>query len=230
MKREIIIDTETTGLEPSVGHRMIEIGCVELLGHVPTGKVFHHYINPERDVPPDAQRVHGISNEFLIGKPTFLEIASDFLDFVGDAPFVIHNASFDMGFINAELIRAGYQAFGKDRALDTLQMARKKFPGAANNLDALCKRFNIDLSGRDLHGALLDARLLAEVYIELMGGKQPDLAHLAQSPFTKNVAASTAAKNPAHNTIRPARSFPASADELAAHKVAVEKLKESFWA
>lgn len=173
--REIVLDTETTGLSPQDGHRLVEIGCLELVNHVATGNTFHTYIDPERDMPDGAFQVHGLSTEFLRGKPKFADIADDFLRFIGDDPLVIHNANFDMGFINWELKASGRPALPMSRAIDTLDMARKKFPGAQNNLDALCRRFNVDNSGRTKHGALLDSELLAEVYLELMGGRQPGL-------------------------------------------------------
>ena len=173
--REIVLDTETTGLSPQDGHRLVEIGCLELVNHVATGNTFHTYIDPERDMPDGAFQVHGLSTEFLCGKPKFADIADDFLRFIGDDPLVIHNANFDMGFINWELKASGRPALPMSRAIDTLDMARKKFPGAQNNLDALCRRFNVDNSGRTKHGALLDSELLAEVYLELMGGRQPGL-------------------------------------------------------
>ncbi|HAC57684.1 MAG TPA: DNA polymerase III subunit epsilon [Rhodobiaceae bacterium] len=173
--REIVLDTETTGISPQDGHRLVEIGCLELFNHVATGKFFHTYINPERDMPEGAFRVHGLSEAFLSDKPKFAEVADDFLEFIGEDPLVIHNASFDMGFINAELKRIGRPSLPMARAIDTLEIARRKYPGAQNNLDALCRRFNVDNSGRTKHGALLDSELLAEVYLELMGGRQPGL-------------------------------------------------------
>ncbi|MDO5657300.1 MAG: DNA polymerase III subunit epsilon [Paracoccus sp. (in: a-proteobacteria)] len=174
--REIVLDTETTGFRHDDGDRIVEIGAVELLNHLPTGKTYHQYINPERDMPEDAFRVHGLSSEFLSDKPRFAEIAAEFVKFIGpDSKLVIHNASFDIGFLDAELTRAGLPAIGMGRALDTLMIARTRFPGAQNTLDALCRRFGIDNSNRTLHGALLDSELLAEVYLELVGGRQPDL-------------------------------------------------------
>ncbi|MEQ8266163.1 MAG: DNA polymerase III subunit epsilon [Parvibaculum sp.] len=173
--REIVLDTETTGISPNDGHRLVEIGCLELFNHVVTGKYFHAYLDPERDMPEGAFRVHGLSAEFLRGKPKFAEVADDFLAFIGDDPLVIHNAGFDMGFINAEFGRIGRASLPMSRAVDTLDIARRKFPGAQNSLDALCRRFGVDNSGRTKHGALLDSELLAEVYLELMGGRQPGL-------------------------------------------------------
>jgi DNA polymerase III subunit epsilon len=170
--REIILDTETTGLDPAKGHRVIEIGCVELLNAIPTGETFHVYIDPERDIPEEAFRVHGISSEFLAGKPVFAHIADDFLKFTADAKIIAHNAEFDMRFLNAELALLGIEPIVQERVLDTLTLARRKFPGAANSLDALCLRYGIDTSRRTKHGALLDAEILAEVYAELTGGRQ----------------------------------------------------------
>ena len=173
--REIVLDTETTGFDPETGDRIVEIGAVELKGHMPTGATYHQYINPERSVPEEAFQVHGLSDEFLKDKPVFKFIAQDFLDFIGDAKLVIHNAAFDMKFLNAELKWQGMPALPYERAIDTLEIARKKFPGSPASLDALCRRFGIDNSARTLHGALLDSEILAEVYLELIGGRQPDL-------------------------------------------------------
>ncbi len=174
--REIVLDTETTGFDPETGDRIVEIGAVELFNHMPTGKVYHQYINPERSMPESAFAVHGLGDEFLAVKPVFKKIAKDFLEFVGSAKMVIHNASFDMKFLNAELNWIGEQKLPMDQAIDTLEIARKKFPGAQNSLDALCRRFSVDNSTREKHGALLDSELLAEVYLELVGGRQPDFA------------------------------------------------------
>lgn len=174
--REICFDTETTGFNPLNGDRLVEIGAVELINHLPTGKVFHKYINPERDVPEEVVKVHGLTNEFLADKPTFAEIAQEWVDFIGnDGIFVAHNAQFDMNFINFELEKAGYETYDWDRVIDTLAIAKNEFPGARNNLDALCRRFNIDNSARTFHGALLDAELLAEVYLQLIGGDEPSI-------------------------------------------------------
>ncbi len=174
--REIVIDTETTGLDPAAGHRIVEIGCVELVNAIPTGQTYHAYLDPERDMPEEAFRVHGISAEFLAGKPKFAEVAEAFIGFVGDAPLVAHNAEFDMRFINAELAAHGLAAIGAERVIDTLALARRRHPGAANSLDALCQRYGIDLGRRSKHGALLDAEILAEVYAELLGGRQARLS------------------------------------------------------
>src|SRR5271165_3980749 len=174
--REIVLDTETTGLDPAAGHRVVEIGALEILRQCATGKVFHSLINPERDVPEDAVRVHGHTAEILKEKPVFAEVVDDFIEFVGDAPLVIHNAEFDLRFLNAELARAGRQSIGLERVVDTLALARKRHPGQPNSLDALCDRYRIDRTRRTKHGALLDAEILVEVYGELMGGRQRSLA------------------------------------------------------
>jgi DNA polymerase-3 subunit epsilon len=173
--REIVIDTETTGLSPDNGDRIVEIGCVELINHVPTNNTYQVYLNPEKDMDPGAEKVHGLTNEFLLDKPKFIEIADSFLDFIGDSNLIAHNADFDINFLNSELVRAKKDKINNDRVVDTLKIARSKFPGARNSLDALCKRFFVDNSNRSLHGALLDSELLAEVYLELVGGKEPDL-------------------------------------------------------
>ena len=174
--REIVLDTETTGFAPSEGHRIVEIGAVELWNHLPTGKTYHQYINPERAMPQEAFNVHGLGDEFLADKPVFAAIAQDFLDFVGDAKLVIHNASFDIKFLNAELGWVNKPLLPNDQAIDTLAIARRKFPGSPASLDSLCRRFGVDNSMREKHGALLDSEILAEVYLELIGGKQPDFA------------------------------------------------------
>ncbi len=174
--REIVLDTETTGLDPQDGHRIVEIGAVELYNHVPTGNVYHQYINPLIPMPDQALAIHGLSDEFLSDKPKFSEIAKEFLDFIGSAKLVIHNAAFDIKFINAELKSIEKEEITFNRATDTLAIARKKFPGSPASLDSLCRRFKIDNSARVVHGALLDSQILAEVYLELIGGKQPDFA------------------------------------------------------
>ncbi len=180
MQREIILDTETTGLNLNGGDRLIEIGCVELINRVPTGKEYHCFINPERDVPAEAEAVHGLSTVFLLDKPVFAKVATEFLEFIADDTLVIHNAPFDIGFLNAELAQIGTIQLTMDRVVDTLTLARRKHPGGANNLDALCKRYGIDNSKRVKHGALMDSVLLAEVYLELLGERQAAL-ELAQS-------------------------------------------------
>jgi len=173
--REIVLDTETTGLDPLRGDRLVEIGCIELLNSIPSGQTFHRYLNPQRDIPAEAFAVHGLSAEFLADKPFFADVVDDLLAFIGDAPLVIHNAGFDVGFLNAELDRCGRTAIARERLIDTLMLARRKFIGVRNSLDDLCSRFGIDNSKRTKHGALLDAELLAEVYLELIGARQAQL-------------------------------------------------------
>jgi len=221
--REIVLDTETTGLDPGDGHRVVEIGCIELLNHVPTGANYHAYLNPERDMPMEAYQVHKLSAEFLSDYPVFAARAEEFLAFIGDAPLVIHNAGFDMKFINAELKACGYPVLPMSRAVDTVQMARRKFPGAQVSLDALCRRFEIDNSARTAHGALLDAELLAAVYLELVGGREPgfDLAAVR--------SASTLASRRNRERREPRPHAP-SPEELEAHGRFVATLKDPIWA
>lgn len=185
--REIVLDTETTGFDPEQGDRIVEIGAVELLNHLPTGKSFHQYINPERSMPKSAFEVHGLGDDFLRDKPVFKSVGQAFLDFIGDSKLVIHNAAFDMKFLNAELTKMGLPAIPWAQAIDTLAIARSRFPGSPASLDALCRRFGIDNSRREKHGALLDSEILAEVYLELVGGRQPDfgLAKASASPANK---------------------------------------------
>ncbi|MCE3005456.1 MAG: DNA polymerase III subunit epsilon [Rickettsiales bacterium] len=221
--REIVFDTETTGLDPYSGHRVVEIGCVELMNHLPTGRHFHCYLNPERMMPKEAEQIHGLSDDFLKDKPLFKALAADFLRFIADDPLIIHNAAFDMKFINAELELAGFPRLDDGRARDTVFMARQKFPGQSASLDALCKRFAIDLSARTKHGALMDAQLLAEVYLELLGGRQ---AALTLERQTSGDYAMTGDMPPA---ALPIRHFPPTADEIAAHKVMLEKIKNPIW-
>lgn len=224
--REIILDTETTGLSPAEGDRLVEIGCLELINHVATGKTYHQYINPERDMPEGAFRVHGLSTEFLSDKPLFSEVAEAFLTFIEDSPLVIHNASFDMGFINAELRMAGYDILPKSRAVDTLDIARRRYPGAQNSLDALCRRFGIDNSGRTYHGALLDSELLAEVYLELNGGRQPGLV------LDANAARLTSQRVKAEPTRQRAKALAArlTSAEIEAHEAFIASLGgETLW-
>lgn len=179
--REIVLDTETTGFEPSEGHRLVEIGAVELFNHMPTGNTYHQYINPRRAMPKEAFEVHGLGDDFLRDKPEFASVAAAFLEFIGpDSRLVIHNASFDMKFLNAELGASGFPLIPNERALDTVAMARRRFPGSPASLDALCRRFGVDNSAREKHGALLDSEILAEVYLELIGGRQPDFALSAE--------------------------------------------------
>ncbi|MDD3183190.1 MAG: DNA polymerase III subunit epsilon [Alphaproteobacteria bacterium] len=222
--REIVLDTETTGFDPLQGDRMVEVGCVEIFNHLPTGQVFHRYFNPERDVPDAAANVHGLTTEFLSDKPIFAQEVDSFLDFIGDSPLVIHNAPFDMGFINAELTRTGFRNLSMARAVDTLPMARRMFPGAPASLDALCKRFGVDLSVREFHGALLDARLLAEVYLELQGGRQPGLNMVSQSASSQEER-----QEPISRVFREPRSFTASHEEERAHEAFMEKIKNPLW-
>jgi DNA polymerase-3 subunit epsilon len=179
--REIVLDTETTGLDPLQGHRLVEIGCVELVNRIPSGQTFHAYLYPERGIPAEAFDIHGLSDEFLKDKPLFAEVVDDLLGFLGDAPLVIHNAIFDIGFLNAELERLGRPLIGRERMIDTLSIARRKHAGASNRLDDLCARYAIDAAARAKHGALLDAQLLAEVYVELIGARQAQLV-LSQTP------------------------------------------------
>ncbi len=219
--REIALDTETTGLDPRAGHRIVEIGCVEMINRVATGNVYHQYINPERDMPAEAAAIHGLTETFLKDHPVFADVASDFLAFIADAPLVIHNAKFDMGFINAELEALSLEALSMERATDTVRVARRKFPGAPASLDALCKRFNVDNSGRDLHGALLDARLLADVYLELTGGRQADLGLAA--------AASTVETTSIAHGQRAPRAHGATEAELAAHATFLGTITEPIW-
>lgn len=221
--REIVLDTETTGLDPAGGDRIVEIGCVELVNHVPTGLTFQRYVNPERDVPQAAIAVHGLSREFLAAHPIFAAIAEDFVAFIEDSPLVIHNAAFDLGFVNAEFARLELVPLGESRAVDTVQLARRKIPpGASASLDALCARFGIDASERTLHGALKDAMLLAEVYLELIGGRQPGLVFAA--------ARAGASSGPANAPIaRAPRPHAPSEDEIAAHTAFLAKLKDPVW-
>lgn len=225
--REIALDTETTGLDPYSGHRIVEIGCVEMVNHIATGNVFHAYLNPERDMPAEAERVHGISAAFLQDKPLFKAVAKSFLAFIGDSTLVIHNAAFDLKFLNAELERENLPLIEPSRALDTVIMARKKFPGQPASLDALCKRFNIDLGRRTKHGALLDAELLADVYLELNGGRQS--AMLLRKEEEEEAQAEQATVGFRGHTSIPERHFPASAEEKAAHKALLEKMKKPLW-
>ena len=229
--REIVLDTETTGFEPSEGHRIVEIGAVELWNHLPTGRTFHQYINPERSMPTEAFDVHGLGDDFLRDKPVFSAIAMQFLEFVGDARLVIHNAAFDMKFLNFELTRLGLPALPWDRALDTLAIARQRFPGSPASLDSLCRRFGVDNSAREKHGALLDSEILAEVYLELIGGRQPDLV-LAPAGGPGRAATGTEAAADWRPRPRPEPLPPRlTPEEEAAHQAFVAKLGEaSIWA
>lgn len=224
--REIVLDTETTGFEPKEGHRMVEIGCVELVNQLPTGNTYHQYINPERDMPEEAMRVHGLSNDFLEDFPVFKRVAGEFLDFIGDAALVIHNAEFDMRFINFELEKAGFPVVPFERAVDTLMIARQKFPGSPASLDALCRRFDIDNSDRTLHGALLDAELLSEVYLELLGGRQHGLVLKEDGDGADGGNAATLSSRIKRQD-RPARVFTPSEEEIAKHAELVAALGDA---
>lgn len=220
--REIVLDTETTGLDPLRGDRLVEIGCVEMLNRIPTGQSFHVYINPERDMPVEAFNVHGLSAEFLSDKPLFAAVADEFLAFIADSPLVIHNASFDIGFINSELTRLGRAGIGFDRVVDTLALARRRHPGGPNRLDDLCARYGVDLSRRTKHGALLDSELLAEVYAELAGGRQAALGLVSAEVSAARLAGTaTVRQRPAP---LPSRITPL---EAAAHVAFVASLGET---
>lgn len=222
--REIALDTETTGLSPKDGHRVVEIGCVELINRIPTGREFHAYINPERDVPEESTAISGLTEEFLKPYPVFREVSEGFLDFIGDSQLVIHNARFDLGFLNAELGMLGGIQIVAARAVDTVLMARRKFPGSPASLDALCKRFRIDLSTREKHGAIVDARLLAAVYLELTGGRQ------AQLNFDEKVCLNTLEEQPLRKLRHiPVRSFDIPEQEIEAHHQQITGLKNALW-
>ncbi|HEX3065986.1 MAG TPA: DNA polymerase III subunit epsilon [Candidatus Polarisedimenticolia bacterium] len=222
--REIVLDTETTGLDPASGHRIVEVACLELINHIPSGRRFQRYLNPDRDMPEDAYKVHGLSAAFLADKQRFGDVAAELMAFIDGAPLVIHNAEFDMRFLNAELARLEQPLLASHQAVDTLQIARRKFPGSPASLDALCKRFNIDNSARELHGALLDAELLAEVYLELIGGRQ------AGFDLVQAEARAAAAASASQAQIRPPRILDApSIEELAAHAALLTRLKEPLW-
>lgn len=228
--REICLDTETTGLDPKDGHKIIEIACVELINKVKTGNFFHAYINPRRDVPAEAFKVHGISTEFLKDKPIFDHVAYKFLDFIKDGKLVIHNAAFDMKFLNFELRAIGVEMITSSNVIDTLTMARQKFPGAPASLDALCKRFSIDLSKRTKHGALTDSELLADVYIELMGGAQSGLSFEKVSKSLKNDVQENSEANVEKKNMLAKRDFPISEADLEAHKNFITKnFKSNLW-
>ena len=219
VKREIVLDTETTGVNVLEGARVVEIGCLEIDDLIPTGRTFQKYLNPQIPMPKGAEAIHGLSDAFLADKPLFSEIVDEFLEFIGDAQLVIHNASFDMEFINAELVRAGYKRLPMKRAVDTLMIARKKFPNTSVSLDSLCKRFKIDNSGRTFHGALLDAQLLAEVYLHLSGGQQSDLSFSSSS----SQESSPHALEQKAGFLEP-RLFPALPEELTAHAKFLEEI------
>ena len=222
MSRSVLFDTETTGLDPLAGDRVIEVACLELVRDLPTGRAFHRFIDPERDIDPDASRVHGLTRADLRGKPRFAEIAEEMLDFLGDGPLVAHNAPFDFGFLNAELARLRRPALDRGRMVDTLALAKARFPGMPNSLDALCRRFNIDLSERTTHNALLDCRLLAQVYIELTGGRQRGLGLAEDGDGAPAVSYQPAGPR------RPVLVQP-DAEALARHAAFVARLKEPVW-
>lgn len=229
--REIVFDTETTGLDPRSGDRLVEIGCVEMVNRVPTGAVYHCYFNPERDMPAEAEAVHGLSIAFLSDKPKFAEKAPEFLDFIGDAPLVAHNAGFDFGFMNNELEMCGLEPVSRERMVDTVAIARRKHPGAKLSLDALCSRYGIDRSHRTKHGALLDAELLAQLYVELQGGRQIGLELAADAPggasgvFEETVAVTSSVTR----IFRSPRPHAASAEELARHAEFMAGFSEPTW-
>tara|TARA_R110001583_G_scaffold96819_3_gene241379 strand:+ start:86258 stop:86956 length:699 start_codon:yes stop_codon:yes gene_type:complete len=228
--REIVLDTETTGLDPYADHRLVEIGCIELINHMATGEHYHQYINPQRSMPKEAFDVHGLGDEFLAKQPVFAEVVDDFIKFIGDdSKLIIHNAAFDMKFLNAELGWLNKPLIAKDRAIDTVQMARKKFPGSPVSLDALCRRFKIDNSNRTLHGALLDSDLLALVYLELLGGRQHGLIldpnAQAQSDKDQALRAGQSSK-----PFRAPRPHVAKPEEIAAHQAYIsEKITDALW-
>lgn len=229
--REIVFDTETTGLSPATGDRLVEIGCIEIVNRVETGRTYHAYFHPDRDMPAEAERVHGLSITFLSDKPRFHESVEDLLEFIGDAPLVAHNAAFDFGFLNAELDRCGRPIVAMNRMVDTLAIARTRHPGAKHSLDALCTRYGIDRSHRVKHGALLDAQLLAQLYVELTGGRQIGLglADSAASVVAGTIVADIVVEQ-SMRPIRPPRPHVASADELERHRAFVATLVNPVWA
>ncbi len=220
--REVVLDTETTGLDPEAGHRIVELACLELMHHVPTGRSFREYLNPQRDMPEEAARIHGLTDNFLADKPLFADVVEGFLEFLGEAPLVIHNAQFDLGFLNAELRRLQLPLLDGARAVDTVALARRRFPGAQVSLDALCRRFEIDNTARSFHGALLDCELLAEVYLELRGGRQPafDLQSRQRTAH---------AEAPGGREVRPPRPHAPSAQELEAHEAMLDRMTDPIW-
>ncbi len=230
LMREIVFDTETTGFDPKTGDRMVEIGCVEMIGRVETGRTYHCYYNPERDMPKGAEEIHGLSGTFLSDKPLFADKVHELIEFLGDAPLVAHNASFDFGFLNAELQRCGQAAIAMERMVDTLAMARVKHPGAKLSLDALCSRYGIDRSHRVKHGALLDAELLAQLYVELTGGRQIGLGLAAENTEAAQADTDTSAATLANDKpFRAPRSHKATAEELAENIAFLEKMKLPIW-
>ena len=227
MAREIVFDTETTGFDPENGDRLVEIGAVELINHIPTGVTYHQYINPERDVPEDAYKIHGLSYEYLKDFPTFAQVADEWVEFVGDATLVAHNAKFDINFINYELKQLGKDGYSWDRVVDTLEIAKILFPGARNNLDALCRRFNVDNTERTLHGALLDAQLLAEVYLELLGGREPSFL---LDKNKKQAASVQVSESDIVRKFREPRIFALSEEDMKLHNDFLStKIKDVIW-
>lgn len=227
MAREIVFDTETTGFDPENGDRLVEIGAVELINHIPTGVTYHQYINPERDVPEEAYKIHGLSYEYLKDFPTFAQVADEWVEFVGDATLVAHNAKFDINFINYELNQLGKEGYSWDRVVDTLEIAKILFPGARNNLDALCRRFNVDNTERTLHGALLDAQLLAEVYLELLGGREPSFL---LDKNKKQAAAVQVSESDIVRKFREPRIFALSEEDMKLHNDFLStKIKGALW-
>lgn len=226
--REIVFDTETTGFDPKGGHRLVEIGCIELVNRMPTGAIFHAYCDPQRDMPAEAEAVHGLSAAFLTGKPRFADHAPALIAFLGDAPLVAHNAAFDFGFLNAELALAGLSPVSLDRMVDTIAIARRKHPGAKLSLDALCSRYGIDRSHRTKHGALLDAELLAQLYVELLGGRQIGL-ELARDDATAGVVIAQPTVLAPARPVRAARPHQASEAELARHKTFIAGFADPLW-
>ncbi len=232
MTRELVLDTETTGLDHEHGHRIIEIGIVELDNHLPTGNYFHYYLNPERDSDKRAQEVHGLSREFLKNKPKFSEIADEFMNYLSDSKIIIHNASFDVGFLNAELTRCNMKKLNEDKIIDTIVLAKKKFIGQSVSLDSLCKKFNIDLTGREIHGAMKDAKLLASVYLELIGGRQSKLDFDIMNDKT-----SSAEENHLFNLdeyyrnmgIKKVKHFNINEDDYKLHLKCIQTIKNSIW-
>jgi DNA polymerase-3 subunit epsilon len=222
--REVVLDTETTGLDPNSGDRVIEIGCIELINHMPSGETYQQYINPERDMPAESFRIHGLSEAFLSDYPVFPEIVDAFLAFIGDDKLVIHNAAFDMKFLNAELGRLGFAPLPMTQAIDTVQIARIRYPGASASLDDLCRRFGVDNTSRTLHGALLDSNLLAAVYIDLIGAREPGLDLAA-----RDGGAVKEVTRHRERIVRPARPHAPSAAELEAHEALVGRISDSLW-
>lgn len=227
--REIVFDTETTGLDPRTGDRMVEIGCIELVNLVPTGQTFHAYFNPERDMPAGAEQVHGLSAAFLADKPLFRDKLGELLDFIGDAPLIAHNAGFDFAFLNAEIEKCARDPICLSRMIDTVAIAKKRHPGAKLSLDALCTRYGIDRSHRVKHGALLDAELLAQVYVELKGGRQIGLELAAERAGTVTAVPELRSFAPAGGERRAPRPHSASAEELARHAGFIARIKDSLW-